>query len=130
MATDNDVTNLQNIDGILKNGQAIGVAGGNDVGNIAMDEKLSGKQPDDFIGRHAAVGASDPQILRLLQMGESLEEPGVPCRQLSDPPPVIIEELFQLFHGDDKLIMRFGTHYRRTGKETLTDWRGTDSVRR
>jgi hypothetical protein len=29
---------------------------------------------------------------------------------LGNPPPVIVEELFQLFHRDDKLTMRFGPH--------------------
>jgi hypothetical protein len=49
---------------------------------------------------------------------------------LGHPPAVIVEELFQLFHWDDKLITHVETHNRRTGKETLTDWRGADSVRR
>ena len=130
MATDNDVTYLQNVDCILHDGQAVGVAGGYDIGNIAMDKKFSGKQPDNFIGRHAAVGTSNPQILRLLEMGKSLKKPGVPRRQLRNPPPIIIEELFQLFHGDDKLNMRFGPHGATYRKDSLTEGRGPDSVRR
>jgi hypothetical protein len=94
----------------LKDGQAVGVAGGNDIGSIAMNKKFSRKQPDDFIGRHAAVRASNPQILRLLEMGKSLKKSGVPRRQLGNPPPIIVEVLFQLFHRDDKLTMRFGPH--------------------
>ena len=121
MATNNDVTNLQYVHRILKDGQAVGVAGCNHVGNVAMDEKLAGQQSDDFIGRHAAVGTSNPQILRLLQMGEPLEKPGVPRGQLCNPPPIIVEELFQLFHRDDKLNMRFGRRSWQTGKESLTD---------
>jgi hypothetical protein len=95
-----------------------------------VDEKLSGQQSDNLIGRHAAVRASNPQLLWLLEMRELLEEAGIPGSQLGDPPPVIVEELFQLFHRDDKLIMRFGTQKRGPGKESLTDWRGADSVRR
>jgi len=63
-------------------------------------------------------------------MRKPLKKSGVSCRQLGNPPPVIIEELFQLFHGDDKLNMRFGPHAATYSKESLTEARGPDSVRR
>ena len=109
VTTDNHMTNLEHIHRVLEYGQAVGVADCNHVGNIAMNEELSGQQSHDFIGRYTAVCASNPQVLRLLQVGKPLEEPGVPRSQLGNPPSVVIEELFQLFHWDDKLNMRFGS---------------------
>ena len=47
------------------------------VGDVAVDEELPRLQADDLVGRHPAVGASDPQVARGLLARETLEEVGV-----------------------------------------------------
>ncbi len=42
-----------------------------------MDEEFAGIEVDDFVGRHATVGAADPKIFRRLLVFEALEEAGV-----------------------------------------------------
>ena len=32
------------------------------VGHIPVNEQFSGRQPDDLVGGHPAVGAANPQI--------------------------------------------------------------------
>ena len=67
MADDDDVFDAKHIDGVLHDRKAIQVAVDDDIGDVAMDEDFAGEQAADFVGRHAAVGTADPEILgRLL----------------------------------------------------------------
>ena len=66
VAADDDVLDLQHVDGVLQHREAVEVGVDDDVGDVAVDEQLAGQQADDLVGRHAAVRAADPQVLRRL----------------------------------------------------------------
>ena len=66
VAADDDVLDLQHVDGVLQHRQAVQVGVHDDVGDVAVDEQLARQQADDLVGRHAAVGAADPQVARRL----------------------------------------------------------------
>jgi hypothetical protein len=68
MADDHDVLDLEHIDGELDHREAVEVGVHHDVGDIAMDEDLARQQADDLVGRHARIGAADPQVFRRLQV--------------------------------------------------------------
>jgi len=44
------------------------------VGDVSVDEEVAGSETGDFAGWDAAVGATDPKVIRILPFGESLEE--------------------------------------------------------
>ena len=80
VAADDDVTDLQHFDRELNDGQAIQVAVHDHVRDVAVDEDLTGQQPEDLVRGHAAVGAADPQIARRLLPRQAREEIGVGAR--------------------------------------------------
>ncbi len=47
---------------------------GDDVGDIAVDKHLARRQPENLVGRHARIGAADPQVLGRLLVGQAHEE--------------------------------------------------------
>lgn len=57
---DDDVLDLQDFHGELQHGETVEIGMHHDVGDVPMDEQLSGKEAHDFIRRNAAVGAADP----------------------------------------------------------------------
>ena len=72
---DDDVADLQHVDRELDHREAVEVGVHDHVRDVAVDEELARQQADDLVGRHAAVGAADPQVLgRLLarKLGEEL----------------------------------------------------------
>jgi len=58
-----------------------------------MDEQLARLEIDDFVRRHAAVGAADPQVARRLLRGEVAEEAGVAGLGLRGPGGVAVEQV-------------------------------------
>ena len=66
VSDDDDVLDLEHVDGELHHRQAIEVGMHDDVGDVAVDEHLARRQADDLVGRHAAVGAADPEVFRRL----------------------------------------------------------------
>jgi hypothetical protein len=55
-----DVLDLEAANGVVNDGEAIQVGAGNDVGNIAVNKNLTGRESNDLISRHSAVRAPDP----------------------------------------------------------------------
>ena len=82
----------QDVDGELDDREAVQVGVDDDVGDVAVDEHLAGQQADDLVGRHAAVGAADPEVLRRLLAGQPAEELGVLPGHLGGPGAVVREE--------------------------------------
>ena len=74
VSADDDVSHLQEIDRELHDRQTIQVGVDDDVGHVAMDEQFAGRETDDFVRRDAAVGATDPEILRRLLAGKFEKE--------------------------------------------------------
>src|SRR5205085_5840108 len=69
VAADDDVPDLENFDRELQHGEAIEICVHDDVGDVAMHEQLAGSEAHDFVGWHATVRASNPQVLRRLLTG-------------------------------------------------------------
>ena len=81
MATDDDVLDLQDVDGELQHGEAVQVRMHDHVGDIAVDKQLARRHADQFVSRDAAVRTADPQVFRRLLGSEVFEE----IRILFDP---------------------------------------------
>ena len=77
MAADDDVLDLEHIDGELHHREAIEVGVDDDIGDVAMDEHFAGREADDLVGRHPAVGATDPEVAWGLLARKPFEELGV-----------------------------------------------------
>ena len=63
------------------------------VGDVAVDEHLAGQQADDLVGRHARVGAADPQILGVLLVRQAIEEARIIARDMRDPVAVRLKKV-------------------------------------
>ena len=74
MAGHDDMLDLEHVDGKLHDRQAVEVGMQHHVGDVAMDEQLTWQQSDDLVGRHARVGAANPQVFRGLLPGQLGEE--------------------------------------------------------
>ena len=74
VAADDHVLDPEELDRELKHGQAVEVGVQDEVRHVPVDEDLAGQQARDLVGRHPAVGAADPEVLRALLGGEALEE--------------------------------------------------------
>ncbi len=72
-----------------------------DVRDVAVDEHLAWREPDDLVRRHAAVGAADPEVLGRLPLGEPGEEVGVARDHVGRPGAVVLEELGEVGHAED-----------------------------
>ena len=70
-----------------------------DVGDVAVDEHLARREPDDLVRRHAAVGAADPEVLGRLALRELGEEGGVACELVGRPGTVVLEQRSEIGHG-------------------------------
>jgi hypothetical protein len=64
VAADDDVLDLEHLDGELHHREAVEVAVHHDVGDVAVHEELARLQPHDLVRGHAAVRASHPQVAR------------------------------------------------------------------
>ena len=98
VAADDDVPHLQHVHRELHHRKAIEIAVDDDIGDVAMDEELAGKKAHDLVGGHAAVGASDPQILGPLLAREPGEEFRIVAAQALRPGAVVVEEMRKRFH--------------------------------
>jgi hypothetical protein len=100
VAYDHDVFYLQHIDRKLDHRETIQIGMDDDVGDVAVDENFAGQKADDFVGRHAAVGAADPEVFRILLAGEFLEKLRVALRDFGRPSFVLGEEVREFGHGN------------------------------
>ena len=101
VANDDDVLHLQHVDGELHHAEAVQIRVHHHVGDVAVHEQLARQQPDDLVGRHAAVGAADPQVLRFLLAQEVGEEAWRSRLGGFGPAAVAVEQLLQL-RGHEK----------------------------
>lgn len=99
VAADDDVADFKHIDGVLEDGEDVEVGLGDDVGDVAMDENFPRGEAGDLVGGHAAVGATDPEVFRVLLAGEPAEEPGVRVADGFCPKAVLSQEVFERLHG-------------------------------
>ena len=106
MAHDDDLPDIEDIDGVLDDRQAIQVGVDYHIGHIAVNKQLSRHEPDDFVGGNPAVRAADPEILGILLMQQLLEELGVAGVDPFGPLPVTVDQLLKCFHGRTSFVVR------------------------
>jgi len=70
VAANDDVLDLEYFHRELDYRKAIQVRVNYNVGNVSVNENFAWLEIDDLIGRNAAVGAADPQVLGGLLLGE------------------------------------------------------------
>ena len=92
VSADDDMTHVQHVDGVLHHRQAVQIRMHDHVGNIAVHEDITRRQADDLIGRDARVGATDPQVLRILLLRKLLEEARVLLEDALAPLAVVLEQ--------------------------------------
>ena len=91
MSTDDDVADLEDIDGELHHRQAIEIGVHDQIGYIAMNKQFTGQESDDFVGGDPAIGTANPEVFRGLLAGELEKEFRVDPSNLGGPSPVIGE---------------------------------------
>lgn len=58
MSADDNVANLENVDGVLEDRQQVHIGVGDDIGDVAVDENLAGIQVDDLVCRNTRIRAA------------------------------------------------------------------------
>ena len=84
-----DMFDLQHIDRILQNSQAVEICVHDHIRHVAVDEDLTRHQAHYLVGGHAAIGAANPQVLRALLLRQFLEKRRVTGFHRFSPRPVI-----------------------------------------
>src|SRR5262249_20450183 len=98
VAADDHVLDLQHVDGVLEHRQAVQVRVDDDVGDVAVNEELARQEAHDLVGRHAAVGAPDPEEARRLLPRETVEKARIPFVHPFRPAAVVLEQLRDVRH--------------------------------
>jgi hypothetical protein len=112
MAADDYMLHAQDIDGVLQHREAVEIRVHHEIGDIPVDKDLAGRQPDDLIRRHAAIGAADPQILGCLLRGEPSEEIRIGTELALRPATVIRKEVFQRHFRGSIQRRRHDSHFK------------------
>ena len=99
VAAHDDVLDLEHVDRVLQHRQAVQIGVHDDVGDVAVDEQLARPQADDLVGRHAAVRAADPQVLRQLLRRQRPEEVGIVIGDAAGPAAVVVEKVGEVVHA-------------------------------
>jgi hypothetical protein len=66
VSANNNVLYLEYLDRVLDNAQHIEVCMDHEIGDIPVNKELSGLNTGDFLCRYPAIGAANPEKLRLL----------------------------------------------------------------
>ena len=98
VAANDDVLDLENVNGELQDGHAVHVGPIHDVGDVAMNKHVAGQEADDLVGGDAAVRTTDPEIIGVLLARELEEELGIALANVFSPGAVLIEEMFENAH--------------------------------
>ena len=98
MTADDDVLDGKDVDGVLQHRQAVQIGVHDDVRHVAVDEQLTGEQVDDFVGGHAAVGTTDPEIFRRLLLRKRVEELRVARLDPLRPVPILGKQVIEGGH--------------------------------
>lgn len=99
VAADDDVADFEDIHGILHHGEEVEIRFHDDVGDVAVDENLSGGEAGDLVGGHPAVRTTDPEVLGALLVGELAEKLRVAGVDAIGPFAVALEEVCQIVGG-------------------------------
>ena len=92
MAADDDVPDLQHVDRKLEHRQAVEIGVHDHVGDVAVHEQLAGVEVNDLVGWDAAVGATNPQVLRRLLLRQPRKKRRVALDARGRPLAVVVEK--------------------------------------
>src|SRR5690606_2738026 len=99
VADHQDMFDLEHVDRELDHRQAVEVGVHHHVGDVAVDEHLARVDVDDLVGRHARVGAADPQVPGRLDLGQAAEEAGILGLDAVGPVAGAFKQFVQSVHG-------------------------------
>lgn len=91
VAADDDVLDLQMVDGIVDDTRGVEVDIADQVGDVAVDKGLTRSEAGDLLGGDARVAAPYPEVLGLLAGGQLGEELRVLGHLLGSPFRVVVE---------------------------------------
>ncbi|KJS23942.1 MAG: hypothetical protein VR75_16870 [Hyphomonadaceae bacterium BRH_c29] len=91
VSADNDVAHLQHLYGKLQHGEKIHVTRGRKVRDITMHEQFARVETNNFVSRHTAVAASDPEIFGRLLGRQPTEEIGLSAHARTRPLHVVFQ---------------------------------------
>src|SRR5690606_6771409 len=94
-----DVLDPKHIDRVLDHRQAVEVGMHHHVGDVAVHEDLARRHVDDLVRGYARVRATDPQVLRLLDLRQPGEEARILGLDALGPDAVAFEEVVHSVHG-------------------------------
>jgi len=94
VAAHDDVLDLVDLDGVLKDTQRREIGGWEEVGDVTVGEDLSGQEIENCVLRNAGVRAPEPEDLGRLALREGGEEGGVGRRSSGGPFVVAVEDAF------------------------------------
>ena len=77
MTADDHMADLEDIDCVLQDGEQVEIGFRHHIGDVAVDEHFAGREAGDLICGNATVGATDPEVLGSLLVGEIGKELGV-----------------------------------------------------
>jgi len=77
MAAEDDVLNFEVHNGVFNDGGGVDVGGGDDIGDVAVDENVAGLEAEEGGFGDARVGTAEPENSRRLPSSELREEVGV-----------------------------------------------------
>lgn len=92
MAADDDVLDLEVLDGVVDDGHGVEVDVADEVGDVAVDKGLAGLEAGDLLGGDARVGAADPEVVGALAGAEGGEEARVLGVLVGGPARVVLED--------------------------------------
>src|SRR5271165_4904552 len=112
MAANDDVPNLEHVNGELHHTKAVEIRMHNEVCHVAMHEQFAGREANDLVCRHATVSTPDPEIIRQLLPRKLAEEIRISLQNLISPDSVVVKEIAERFHGVDlprrEMVSRIG----------------------
>lgn len=98
VTADDHMLHLQDIHRELQDGEQVEISLHHYVRHISVNEHLTWSEPGDLIGRHATVGAADPEVLRGLLIDQPCEEFWIFSDASRCPSTVIIEQVRERMH--------------------------------
>ena len=99
VTTDDNVFDLEDIDGKLQHRQTVEVGVSDDVSNVAVNEQLTGAKVEYPTRRNSRVGAAYPQVFGRLLTDQTAKKVRVLSNGLFRPGAVFLEEMGKFSHA-------------------------------
>ena len=113
VAADDNVFHLQNVHSKLKHRETVEVGVNDDVCDVSMNKNITREEVDYLIRWDSAIGATYPEVLRVLALREALKEFGVIRPHPVSPDSVLVEKVIKKSHR---------ISLRKAGLQSLEEW--------